>query len=154
MMVPSGQKVRVTKKFTFDMAHALYGYDGPCKNIHGHTYHLSVTMIGVPSANTNDVKLGMVIDFGDLKAVVKQHIIDVYDHTLVLNESAPYSKSELILTEFEKVVLVPYQPTCENLLLYFVATIQKYFTGSIRLASVRLEETPSSYAEWHHSDNL
>ena len=114
------QQVRVTKKFTFDMAHALFGYDGPCKNIHGHTYHLSVTLIGAPSQSLDDVKLGMVVDFGDLK----------------------------------KVILVPYQPTCENLLLDFVQRLKPLFNEDRKLVSIRLEETPTSYAEWNMSDNL
>lgn len=135
------------------MAHALYGYDGPCKNIHGHTYHLSVTLIGKPSANLDDVKLGMVVDFGDLKKIVKDTLLETYDHALVLNEEAPYSKSEVISSEFEKVILVPYQPTCENLLLDFVEQLKKVFTSQMVLASVRLEETPTSYAEWSKDDN-
>jgi 6-pyruvoyltetrahydropterin/6-carboxytetrahydropterin synthase len=148
------QQVRVTKKFTFDMAHALFGYDGPCKNIHGHTYHLSVTLIGAPSQNLDDVKLGMVVDFGDLKSIVKVKILNEYDHALVLNEEAPYSKSEVISNEFEKVILVPYQPTCENLLLDFVQRLKPLFNEDMKLVSIRLEETPTSYAEWNMSDNL
>jgi 6-pyruvoyltetrahydropterin/6-carboxytetrahydropterin synthase len=147
------QKVRVTKKFTFDMAHALYGYDGPCKNIHGHTYHLSVTLMGTPIMNSSDVKLGMVVDFGDLKAIVKDTILNTYDHALVLNEDAPYSKSEVISNEFEKVILVPYQPTCENLLLSFVEKLKPLFPMNNQLISIRLEETPTSFAEWNASDN-
>jgi 6-pyruvoyltetrahydropterin/6-carboxytetrahydropterin synthase len=135
------------------MAHALFGYDGPCKNIHGHTYHLSVTLIGTPIQDNSDVKLGMVIDFGDLKKVVKETILDKFDHALVLNESAPYSKSEVITSEFEKVMLVPYQPTCENLLLHFVELMQGHFNNEPDLVSIRLEETPTSYAEWNVSDN-
>ena len=147
------QKIRVTKKFTFDMAHALYGYDGPCKNIHGHTYHLSVTLIGTPKLDTADVKLGMVVDFGDLKDIVKKNILDTYDHALVLNQEAPYSKSEVISNEFEKVILVPYQPTCENLLLSFVSILKPLFSESMQVVSIRLEETPTSYAEWNQNDN-
>jgi 6-pyruvoyltetrahydropterin/6-carboxytetrahydropterin synthase len=147
------QRVRVTKRFTIDMAHALFGYDGPCKNIHGHTYHLSVTLIGTPIEQTTDVKLGMVIDFGDLKKVVKGMILDHFDHALVLNEEAPYSKSEIISNEFEKVMLVPYQPTCENLLLHFLDLLKDHFSDGPSLVSIRLEETPTSYAEWNAGDN-
>lgn len=147
------QKIRVTKKFTFDMAHALYGYDGPCKNIHGHTYHLSVTLIGTPSIVSTDAKLGMVIDFGDLKSMVNKRIINIYDHALVLNEAAPYSKNDLITSEFEKVILVPYQPTCENLLLEFVNILKPLFVNSTQLVSVKLEETPTSFSEWFLTDN-
>lgn len=135
------------------MAHALYGYDGPCKNIHGHTYHLSVTLMGTPIMDSSDVKLGMVVDFGDLKAIVKDTILNTYDHALVLNEDAPYSKSEVISNEFEKVILVPYQPTCENLLLSFVEKLKPLFPMNNQLISIRLEETPTSFAEWNVSDN-
>ncbi len=147
------QKVRVTKNFTFDMAHALFGYDGPCKNIHGHTYHLSVTLIGAPLQDKQDVKLGMVIDFTDLKAIVKKHIIDVFDHALVINEKADYARHEVIIQEFGKVMMVPFQPTCENLLLHYVGLIKDQFNASVQLVSMRLEETPSSYSEWFLSDN-
>lgn len=152
-LLMKARNLRVTKRFTMDMAHALWGYDGPCKNIHGHTYHLSVTLLGTPSPDLQDTKLGMVIDFGDLKRIVHEQIISRYDHALVLNDGAPYSKSDLITSEFEKVILVPYQPTCENLLLHFVDALQHHFQQNPRLISVRLEETPTSYAEWLATDN-
>jgi 6-pyruvoyltetrahydropterin/6-carboxytetrahydropterin synthase len=60
-------KIRITKQFSFETGHALYGYDGKCKNVHGHSYKLSVTVIGSPISDSNNVKYGMVIDFGDLK---------------------------------------------------------------------------------------
>ena len=132
-------KIRVTKSFTFDMAHALYGYDGPCKNIHGHTYHLDITLLGQPIADIEHVKLGMVIDFGDLKSIVQKLIIEVFDHALVLNEEAPYSKSEVISNEFEKVILVPFQPTCENLLLHFVDILKEKFSDETQLLSISLK---------------
>ena len=144
--------VRVSKRFSFDMAHALYGYDGPCKNIHGHTYHLSVTLLGQPIQNSDDVKLGMVIDFSDLKRIVNDQILSTYDHALVINKEAPYSKNELLFKEFEKIILVDYQPTCENLLLHYVQLIQAALPTVYTLVSVRLEETPTSYAEWLLSD--
>jgi len=64
-------KIRITKQFTFETAHALYGYDGKCRNIHGHSYKLDVTVIGEPITDMDNVKCGMVIDFGDLKHIVK-----------------------------------------------------------------------------------
>ena len=64
-------KIRVTKSFGFETGHALYGYDGLCKNVHGHSYKLYVTVIGSPIDDQNHVKNGMVIDFKDLKTIVK-----------------------------------------------------------------------------------
>ena len=63
--------IRITKQFNFETGHALYGYDGKCTNVHGHSYKLSVTVIGKPIEDTCNVKYGMVIDFGDLKKIVK-----------------------------------------------------------------------------------
>ena len=62
-------KIRITKQFNFETGHALYGYDGKCKNVHGHSYKLSVTVIGSPIMDTSNVKYGMVIDFTDLKKI-------------------------------------------------------------------------------------
>ena len=134
------------------MAHALFGYDGPCKNIHGHTYHLSVTVIGQVEQSISP-KQGMVVDFTDLKRIVKNEIVSIFDHALVLNKDAPYTKNELITHEFEKVILTAFQPSCENLLLDFKNRIIDKFPTSIKLFGIKLEETPTSYAEWFLSDN-
>ncbi len=76
--------VRVTKEFSFEMAHALSGYDGLCREIHGHSYRLFVTVKGTPSGNQADPKFGMVMDFGELKKTVNRLIVDRYDHTLLI----------------------------------------------------------------------
>lgn len=148
------QQARVTKQFTFEMAHALYGYDGPCKNIHGHTYHLEVTLRGEPLDDATNVKNGMVVDFSVIKQIVMEEVVSIYDHALVFNEDAPYVKSDLLTTEFEKVFTVPFQPTCENLMLYFMRKLQPRIPERLTLVSVVLRETPTSFAEWRLEDNL
>ena len=60
-------KIRITKKFTFETGHALFGHDGKCKNIHGHSYSLFVTVLGRPISESSNPKFGMVMDFSDLK---------------------------------------------------------------------------------------
>ncbi|MFM2225853.1 MAG: hypothetical protein RJA07_2055 [Bacteroidota bacterium] len=135
------------------MAHALYGYDGPCKNIHGHTYHLSVTVIGHVEQSNNSPKQGMVVDFTDLKTIVMAEIVNIFDHALVLNEHAPYSQNDIISNQFEKVILTPFQPSCENLLLHFKNRIIDKVPDYVKLCSIKLEETPTSYAEWMMNDN-
>ena len=69
--------IRVTKEFNFEASHALDGYDGKCKNIHGHSYQLVVTIKGKPIEDANNPKNGMVLDFGDLKQLIKDSILDV-----------------------------------------------------------------------------
>lgn len=145
--------IRVTKKFTFDMAHALYGYDGPCKNIHGHTYVLSVTLKGKVLCLDNDPKNGMVIDFTIFKNIVKEQVIDVFDHSLVLNANSAHAQLNEIACSFEKVNYVPYQPSCENLLMDMLLRVIKHIPGHIKVNNIKLEETPTSYAEWYEDDN-
>jgi len=150
----NNQTIRVTKKFTFDMAHALFGYDGPCKNIHGHTYVLSVTLKGNVIEETNHPKNGMVIDFTDFKKIVKEQVIDVFDHSLVLNSTTTHALLKDISNNFEKVNYVPYQPSCENLLIEFLNRITKHLPNFVKVNSIKLEETPTSYAEWYAEDNI
>jgi len=135
------------------MAHALYGYDGPCKNIHGHTYVLSVTLKGKVIEEINHPKNGMVIDFTDLKKRVKEQVIDVFDHSLVLNATTPHAQLKEITNNFEKVNYVPYQPSCENLMVDFLNRISSALPDNVVLNNIKLEETPTSFAEWYAEDN-
>ena len=146
-------KIRITKEFTFDMAHALLNYDGLCRNIHGHTYKLAVTLIGSPKESKDDPKLGMVIDFSDLKTIVKQPIVDVFDHALVLQEGHKAIPSMMECNDYGKTIVLPFQPTCENLVVHFVGMIQDKLPNNVSLYALRLHETPTSYAEWCFDDN-
>ena len=146
-------RIRVTKSFTFEMAHALWNYDGPCKNIHGHSYKLFVTIQGRASENTESTKLGMVMDFADLKKIVKTHIVDIFDHSVIISSRASRPDIQRVEQMFEKFYVVDYQPTCENLVLFIVETIQKMLTPGLELHSVKLYETATSFAEWYAEDN-
>ena len=147
-------KIRITKQFSFETGHALYGYDGKCKNVHGHSYKLSVTVIGNPITDTSHVKWGMVIDFGDLKKIVKEDIEDVFDHATVFNKNTPHLE---LAMELEKrghnVILVDYQPTSENMVIDFADRIKAKLPKNILLHSLKLQETETAFAEWHASDN-
>lgn len=144
--------IRITKQFHFEMAHALSEHDGPCKNIHGHSYQLAVTVSGKPSEHEGTSSNGMVIDFTDIKQIVQQHIIAEFDHTLVLNESD--KKRFPDLKNHDKVIYFPFAPTCEMLLVHIVNTLTKFLPAGIQLQTVRLNETSTSYAEWHAEENL
>lgn len=146
--------IRITKQFTFETGHALYGYDGKCKNVHGHSYELSVTVIGTPISDTNHVKYGMVIDFGDLKKIVNKEIVDVFDHATVFNKNTPHVELAKELSDRgHNVLLVDYQPTSEMMVIDFAQKIQSLLPDHIQLYSLRLQETRTSYAEWFASDN-
>jgi len=148
------QKIRISRKFSFEMAHALHNYQGPCKNIHGHTYHFCVTLLGFPLQKQGLSNDGMITDFGNIKRIVNETIIDKFDHSLVLNSASPLSNSKEIKDECEKHILLSFQPTCENLLIYFVSLLRKEFKNGTELISARLDETTNAFAEWCLSDNL
>lgn len=145
--------IRVTKEFSFEMAHILANYDGPCRNIHGHSYRLFVTLSGVPSNDLQDPKNGMVIDFTDLKNIVKEEIINVFDHVITVPGNYDTGKMEAFRSIFGNTVIVDYQPTCENLVADFASRIKKQLPEIVKLHSLKLYETATSYAEWHASDN-
>ena len=146
--------IRITKIFTFETGHALYGYDGKCKNIHGHSYKLAVTVIGKPITEIGNVKLGMVIDFSDLKKVVKEEIVNNFDHATIFNKNTPHIELAKELQDRGlDVVLVDYQPTSENMVIDFAEKIKGRLPERIELHSLKLSETETCFAEWFASDN-
>lgn len=145
--------IRLTKEFSFEAAHALGGYDGPCREIHGHSYRLFVTIKGRPSCDENDPKQGMVMDFGVLKKIVSEEIISRFDHALVLRTTADEELRKVLASQFDNLVEVDYQPTCENMLDDFARRIASRLPEGVTLHSLRLHETASSYAEWFAEDN-
>lgn len=135
-------KLRLTRKFSFEMAHALPMYDGKCRNIHGHSYKLYVT---VEAGNPN-VDSGMVLDFNRLKQIVEEHILQPFDHALVL----PRLQHDLS-PDFNgygaKLIITPFQPTTENLLIHFSEILSDKIPAPAKIHSLKLFETESSCAE-------
>ncbi|WP_300739955.1 6-carboxytetrahydropterin synthase [uncultured Alistipes sp.] len=146
--------IRLTKEFSFEAAHALDGYDGPCREIHGHSYRLFVTVKGTPSTDPRDPKYGMVMDFGVLKCIVNEEIVSRFDHALVLRATAQGESLRKMLCErFRNIVAVEYQPTCENMLDDFARRIARRLPCGVALHALRLHETATSYAEWLAEEN-
>ena len=125
--------IKTTKSFTFDAAHFLPSHKGKCANMHGHTYRLDVTVVredGNLSKSGSDE--GMVIDFADLKAIVKAEVIDKLDHR-VLND------------------VLPFRTTAENMVAYmFEVLTEKLQSSGVSVVRIKLWETPDSYAEACH----
>ena len=148
------QNIRITKQFSFETGHALHGYDGKCKNIHGHSYRLDVTVIGKPVADESNPKCGMVIDFSDLKKIAKDEIVDVFDHATVFNKDTPHLELAMLLkSKGHNVLLVNYQPTTEMMVIDFAEKIKKRLPNNIKLHALKLQETATSFAEWFANDN-
>ena len=123
-------KVYATKSFGFEAAHNLLNYDGACSQLHGHSYKLDVTVSGSVNEICHNGELAteaMVLDFKDLKSIVKENVVDVYDHQY--------------LNDFFT------QPTAEAMVISFFCTIEKKLPHYVKLESVKLWETADSFAE-------
>jgi 6-pyruvoyltetrahydropterin/6-carboxytetrahydropterin synthase len=140
--------IQVTKEFSFEMAHALEGHDGACSRIHGHSYRLWVTVTGEPSTDSASPKQGMVVDFGDLKRIVGEEIVDRFDHALVVRRTAENSALvDAMAAHYEGVRVVDWQPTSENLVGHFAELLRPALPKGVTLRAIRLSETATSYAE-------
>lgn len=124
---PFDEKVmRIGREFTFDSAHHLLNYDGDCANVHGHTYHLHIMLLG-------KVKDGFVIDFKLLKSIVMEYVISKLDHKDLNN-------------------VLDFNPTAENIAVkiweVLDPVIDEAFKGRVVLERVKLYETPGSFVEY------
>ena len=140
--------IKITKQFSFEMAHALRNYDGLCRNIHGHSYKMDITLAGQPLHDESSPKNGMVMDFGDLKRLVNEEIISLLDHALVLNARTDAQLVEALKQNYEKIVIVDFQPTTENLLNFIADKLKAKLSERVKLTRIRLRETDTSYADW------
>lgn len=145
--------IRVTKEFPFEMSHVLSNYDGPCRNVHGHSYRLFVTLTGTPINDPDNPKNGMVIDFSDLKTIIRREIVSKFDHAVVISRNLDKDRTTMFTKLFGNTVLVDYQPTCENMVSYFASRITPHLPEGVKLHNLKLYETATSYAEWFASDN-
>lgn len=144
-------KVRIVKEFNFEAAHALDGYHGKCKDIHGHSYKLTISVLGTPIQDNEEAECGMVMDFAHLKKIVGDHVLSIFDHYLILKDDSRFRASNI---PNERIRYVKYQPTCENMLLEIVQIINTELPERVTLVKATLRETRSSYAEWRFEDNL
>ena len=104
------------KKFKFDSAHNLVKYRGKCEKLHGHTYTLFVILEGEPDEE------GLIIDFSELKKIVKKEVLDILDHSYINN--------------------VIEQPTAENIAVWVWKKLEEKLKGTNRrLYEIQIWET-------------
>lgn len=138
--------IRLSKIFRFEMAHALSQYNGPCKNIHGHTYTLHVT-IGTNETVENYIPSpGILVDFKMIKKIVQENIIQVLDHSLLL--SREYTEQNPACLALHNLIIFDAEPSAENLLLYIRKQLIEFLPAGVDLKKLVLFETGDSYAEW------
>jgi 6-pyruvoyltetrahydropterin/6-carboxytetrahydropterin synthase len=146
-------KIRVTKRFHFEMAHTLYEYNGLCRNIHGHSYNLEVTISGEPRKEPGHPKDGMVLDFTELKDIVRTHVVHPFDHALMVSSLVPEEQKQLLRQTTDRFIVVDFQPTSENMVVHIAEILSAKLPSTVSLFSVRLFETATSFAEWFADDN-
>jgi 6-pyruvoyltetrahydropterin/6-carboxytetrahydropterin synthase len=146
--------LRLSRVFYFDMAHVLLNYHGKCKNIHGHTYRLEVTVKGAPCNDETSPMKGMLIDFSDFKKLIQGNLISVWDHALMIHQGSDPVLLDALKSNYEKIIITPFQPTTENMICEMASIIKELLPSHLQLFCLRLYETEKSYAEWHASENI
>lgn len=137
---------RVSKEFSFDMAHLLDGHDGKCQNLHGHTYKLQVEVAG--DLLVDGAKKSMVMDFSDLKAVVKKAILDPMDHAFIYDQTSEReSKIAILLQKLQsKTFGVNFRTTAEEMARFIFQRLK--YDEKLPISAIRLWETPTSFCEY------
>jgi 6-pyruvoyltetrahydropterin/6-carboxytetrahydropterin synthase len=132
----------VTKTVRFDAAHILTNHSGLCKNLHGHTYKVDIS---VSASGTKDD--GMVMDFKDLNKIATSVICDRFDHAFICNtQSAGESEiADVVARNGMRTVALPFRSTAENLARFFFDELEDKIHG---LCSVKVWETQDSCAEY------
>jgi 6-pyruvoyltetrahydropterin/6-carboxytetrahydropterin synthase len=153
------REVSITKEFTWDMAHMLAGHLGLCKNLHGHTYKMQVTVKRKTDDLIRDIddSAGMVVDFKDLKEIVQQNIVQPLDHAFVYWTESPdpleHQIAKLLLENDRKVVCVKYRPTAEEMAFDFINNLNnKLGDKEFKVTNIKIWETPTSFAEVKQED--
>ena len=146
--------MEITTRMEFDSGHRIPNHKSVCRNLHGHRYAIEVTVKGEIGEQSDESDFGMVIDFSDLKKIVKEEIVDVFDHATVFNKNTPHVELAKELSDRgHSVLLVDYQPTSEMMVIDFAEKIKQRLPKQTQLFSLRLQETATSYAEWYAGDN-
>ena len=137
---------RVSKEFSCDMAHLLDGHDGKCQNLHGHTYKLQVEVAG--DLLVDGAKKSMVMDFSDLKVVVKKAILDPMDHAFIYDQTSEReSKIAMLLQELQsKTFGVNFRTTAEEMARFIFQRLK--YDEKLPISAIRLWETPTSFCEY------
>lgn len=141
--------VEITRKIEFDAAHRLESHTSKCRNVHGHRYVLEVTLYGEPVAETGNPADGMVFDFGDVKTMLNEFLVDEWDHALIVCEHDQLMRNVVeLLPDDHKTVIVPLPPTVENLArIAFLRLVGPLQTSTMKLQRLRLYETPNCWAD-------
>ncbi len=132
----------VTKTVRFDAAHVLTGHSGQCRNLHGHTYRVDVSVRQPPGEDGD-----MVMDFKELKNTIAETVLSRCDHAFIYDATSPAEAEIAAVAEKHgmKTLRLDHRSTAENLARDFYTALREKIPA---LHSVRVYETPDSCAEF------
>ena len=146
--------ISITRRLEFDSGHRIPNHDGQCKHLHGHRYAIEVTLTGEVAHHPGKADDGMVLDFGDIKRLTNQYVVDLWDHAFLVAKEDEGLVAFLATLPNHKTVVMEHVPTVENLAKAAFAILQpifsKSFGGRLELSALRLYETPNCWADVHH----
>jgi 6-pyruvoyltetrahydropterin/6-carboxytetrahydropterin synthase len=143
--------ITITRKLEFDAGHRIPDHKSQCRNLHGHRYTLEITLVGEVIEEEGSSDNGMIMDFSDVKALAKEHLVDVWDHAFLVYAKDSAVRTFLATIPDHKTVVIDKIPTVENLASTAFDTLRmvyqdRYGTG-LRLQKLVLHETPNCWAE-------
>ena len=145
--------ISITRRLEFDSGHRIPNHDGQCKHLQGHRYAIEVTLTGEVADHPGKADDGMVLDFGDIKKLTNQHVVEPWDHAFLVAKEDQGLVAFLATLPNHKTVIMEHVPTVENLANAAFTILQpvfaKAFSGRLELSAIRLYETPNCWADVH-----
>jgi 6-pyruvoyltetrahydropterin/6-carboxytetrahydropterin synthase len=143
--------ITITRKLEFDAGHRIPDHKSQCRNLHGHRYTLEITLTGAVISEEGSSDNGMIMDFSDVKALAKAHLVDIWDHAFLVYEKDQVLRDFLATLPDHKTVVIGSIPTVENLAQTAFNILKevyrdRYGTG-LHLHKLVLHETPNCWAE-------
>jgi 6-pyruvoyltetrahydropterin/6-carboxytetrahydropterin synthase len=143
--------MEITTRMEFDSGHRIPNHKSSCKNLHGHRYAIEVTLKGDIIDRENDSDYGMVMDFKEAKELIRQTIVDPWDHAFIVFERDLEVINFLKSLNDHKTVVLKKVPTAENMALIALKILKdnfkKKYGNQIIPIKVRLFETPNNWAD-------
>ena len=150
-MTSKSPVISITRRLEFDSGHRIPNHGGQCRHLHGHRYAIEVTLTGEVADHPGKADDGMVLDFGDIKRLINQHIVELWDHAFLVAKEDASLVSFLASIPNHKTVILEHVPTVENLAKTAFAILQPIFKqafgGRLELSALRLYETPNCWAD-------
>lgn len=147
------KKIEITRRLEFDAGHRIPHHGGHCRHIHGHRYVIEVTVLGQVLDHQGHGDDGMVLDFGDIKKITNEMVVEKWDHAFLVAKEDEMLVNFLATIPGHKTIVLDCIPTVENLAQTAFTILdpifKERFSGRLNLSRLRLYETPNCWADVH-----